>query len=277
MYHIFNFLINTNILVALGAFSLYKVTEILFNISDFYLGCFVFFSTLCAYNYMSFSVHLKIDKDFSCTLSSNKKNTSYLLTIFSGIILIYFLSLLGFVFFKLISPLLLIGFLYPLYIEINGVHYNIRSIPLFKILLISLAWTYLTLGVPLLYHNYAIDYFFLDSLFQRFLFIVAISIPFDIRDLYRDNIITLPKYLGIWRSKIFAWFCLFIVDVLLIIDLINGVVSLSIFFGLFLTIELTSIIIWISKPNNSKVFYGIMVEGLSIIMCLFVYTFNYFL
>ena len=277
MDRLISFLIHTNIIVSLAAFCLYKVTEILFNISDFYIGCFVFFSTLCAYNYMSSSLYLNIDKDFSFRVSSNKSIGTHLITLLSAIIVIYLIVLLGFVFLKLVLPLLVIGILYPLYIKINGVNYNIRSIPLFKIFLISLCWTHLTLGVPLLYHNYGIDYFFIDSLFQRFLFIVAISIPFDIRDIYIDNITTLPKSLGIWSSKLFAWFCLFIIDVLLIIDLINGVISLSIFLGLFLTIELTSIIIWISKPNNPKVFYGIMVEGLSIIMCLFVYTFNYFL
>ena len=126
------------------------------------------------------------------------------------------------------------------------------------------------------FHLLYLDYLFLDYVFQRFLFIIAISIPFDIRDINIDKIATLPNQIGLYNSKLFAWFCLFVIDLLLVVDLINHHISAPLFFALFLSIEIASIIIYYAHSNRSNLFYGLIVEGLSIIMCLFVMLFTFF-
>ena len=64
----------------------------------------------------------------------------------------------------------------------------------------------MTILVPVLYFSYEINYFVADFFFQRFLFILAIAIPFDIRDLKHDNVQyrTIPQVLGVVKSKWFA-------------------------------------------------------------------------
>ena len=128
----------------------------------------------------------------------------------------------------------------------------------------------MTVLVPVLYFEYEMNYLVADFFFQRFLFILAIAVPFDIRDISSDIIKTIPNSFGIYRAKMLAFFCLLIIDMLLIIDLFNQVITISQFIALFLTIELTSVVLYLTNEKKSFFFYGIIVEGLSIIMCLFV-------
>ena len=275
MYRILKFCVNANILVSFASFSLYRVTELLFDFKDLNLGLFVFFSTLFAYNYMRLPVCLKKGNVQTMVLRDNHKIIYYILFT-SAVAVVFLLSILGFKFLKLVFPAIIISLLYPLSISINKKEYSIRKIPFLKIFLIALTWSYITLLIPALYYNLEIDYFLLDMFFQRVLFIIAISIPFDIRDYNIDNIKTIPNTLGIYESKLFAWFCLFIIDVLLIVDLINNTITMPFFIALFLSIELCSLLIYYANPNRSLMFYGLFVESLSIIMCLFVSIASFF-
>ena len=277
MSRIIQFCINTNIFVAFAALSLYKVTEIIFCFQDKKIALFVFFSTLLAYNYMRINLLMEntINSSRSTWLQKNKDLYAYILFISSVFVLLY-IYLMGLYFFKLIIPVALISLLYPWSLKISGQVYSIRSVPFLKIFLIGSTWSYVTFLLPLLYHGIEINYLVLDFLLQRFLFIIAISIPFDIRDISVDHIKTIPNTIGVYQSKLFAWFCLFIIDILLIIDLINNVISTPYFVALFLCIEITSLILYFTNRNNSVIFYGIFVEGLSIIMCLFVFIASFF-
>tara|TARA_B100000427_G_scaffold295923_1_gene275316 strand:- start:175 stop:855 length:681 start_codon:yes stop_codon:yes gene_type:complete len=204
------------------------------------------------------------------------KNTLYciFLTSMFAILLLFFI--LGSSFFKLVLPAILISLIYPFSIKINKKFYSIRQIPFFKIFLIAFTWSYITVLVPLWYHDFKMDYFMLDIFFQRLLFVIAISIPFDIRDCDTDKIMTIPNAIGIIESKFFAWFCLLIIDILLIIDVINHHITLPSFIALFISIEICALLIYYSNKNRHFLFYGLFVESLSIIMCLFVFIASFF-
>jgi len=275
IYSLIPFLIYINIFVAFGAFSLYKVTEIIFTFHNPTIGAFIFFSTLFAYNYMRIIHTLSIKKKNFLSIY-NYLDIIYIILFISGLISGYLLFSLGWSFVLLVLPAVIISLLYPISFQINNKSYGLRSIPFLKIFLIGLVWSYMTVCVPLLYESFNLDYLFLDYFFQRFLFVIAISIPFDIRDVSIDTISTLPNQIGLYNSKLFAWFCLFVIDLLLVIDLINHHISAPLFFALFLSIEIASIIIYYTNSNRSNLFYGLIVEGLSIIMCLFVMLFTFF-
>ena len=271
MKSLISFLIYTNLFVAFSALSLYKVTEILFGFKDQNLSFFVFFGTLFAYNYMRLPIFFSDKKEIKRLVWLHKyKYLTYIILLSSFVSIIFLFSLLGWNFIRLTIPALVISVFYPLSFSINNKTYRLRSIPFLKIFLIGFVWAYITLLLPLLYHSFPIDYTLLDFFFQRFLFLVAISIPFDMRDISFDDIKTLPNTIGVYESKIFAWFCLLLVDILLIIDVINNVITIPIFIALFLSIEASSIVIYFSNQKRDITFYGIIVEGLSIIMCLFV-------
>jgi len=182
----------------------------------------------------------------------------------------YCVAILGMMFLYLTAPVIIISYMYPIRIRHLNKLYALREIPLLKIFLIAASWSSMTVLIPLLYLGYTIDYYLISHLLRIFLFIVAISIPFDIRDLYFDNINTIPKYIGVFNAKIFSFFCLFIFEMSLIFDLLNDLMPVPIFLSLFISIELTALIIYSSNEKRSEWFYSILVESLSIIMCLFV-------
>ena len=271
------FLIYTNIFVACSAFCLYKITEILFQFNNLMIGGFVFFSTLFCYNYMRVFNFLKVKKHDSLPLwIQNNKSLIYVIILTSGFFLLFFCIFLGVKFLLLISPVIFVSLFYQSSINLNGHLYSIRGFPLFKIFIISITWSYITIFVPLLYEGYLVDYSVLSCLFQRILFLIAILIPFDIRDIKVDTIQTIPNTVGVFRAKLFGWFCLFIIQVFLIVDVFNYTISLPFFLALFISIELTSIVLYFASENKSFIFYGIIVEGLSIIMCLFVLIASFF-
>ena len=190
--------------------------------------------------------------------------------------LIITINFYDYFFLKLITPVIIVSFLYPLNIRISNFRVCIRSIPFFKVFLISFVWSYVTFLMPLIYNGFEIDFYILKYFTLRFLFIFAISIPFDIRDFNVDKILTFPRMLGIQKSKYLSWISMFIFQLIILIDLLNSQISMSIFLALFLSIEFSSLVIYYTNTKRTNLFYGLVVEGLSIIMCLFVFITKFF-
>ena len=96
MNRILLFCVNTNIFVSISAFSLYKVSELLFGFQNYEMGLFVFFSTLFAYNYMRVPLlsHTKHQSSRVIWLQNNNKVIYFLLFI-SGFCTIWLAIILG--------------------------------------------------------------------------------------------------------------------------------------------------------------------------------------
>jgi 4-hydroxybenzoate polyprenyltransferase len=168
--------------------------------------------------------------------------------------------------FKQILFLLHLGMLsvgYVLPLRVNGKLVSLRSFPFLKIVVLSYVWTSVTVLLPAMNLNIE-DSFRVFLLFlERFLFIFAICIPFDVRDYYTDRhagIITLPNSLGINQS-------LWIAKILLVFY-----VSLSFLFHGFSYILYTRLIcaaiafIFVdrTKMKQSDFFYMVGIDGLMI-------------
>ena len=97
--------------------------------------------------------------------------------------------------------------------------FSFRDVPLLKIFIIAFSWTYLTIIIPVIVHNISFDSNLILNIIVRFLFVLAITIPFDIRDLKFDKVITLPKYLGVKKSKILAYIILLICELIILMFL----------------------------------------------------------
>lgn len=121
------------------------------------------------------------------------------------------LTLSGFTFFALpfkklliFSPLALLSFFYSVpVIPSAGGRMAIRALPGVKIFMIALVWTGVTLILPIYIDGRPIDAEIGLAVIQRLLFMIAITIPFDMRDLKYDHesLKTLPQLLGYERSR----------------------------------------------------------------------------
>ena len=165
----------------------------------------------------------------------------------------------------LMLPLGLVALAYTIPIvrkEANKI--RIREIGLWKIFLIASVWTGMTVILPAV-HLYGFEQIFaLNSLqlaIGRFLFILAITIPFDIRDLANDahkGVRTIPSVLGWKRSVLFSQVLL--VAFLLLIWFRLGA-NHPFFIGYAISTIITMIFVAIASPKRSDFYCSFWLEG----------------
>jgi 4-hydroxybenzoate polyprenyltransferase len=108
-----------------------------------------------------------------------------------------------------LAPIALITLFYSLPLFKHDIFlFRLREIPLLKIFLISFVWSAITILLPIIQSGLPYDRMHVTLMFiERFLFIFAITIPFDIRDIAIDQpsgLKTIPILLGEKRSLIMS-------------------------------------------------------------------------
>ncbi|MCB0793219.1 MAG: hypothetical protein KDB88_00650 [Flavobacteriales bacterium] len=82
---------------------------------------------------------------------------------------------------------------------------GLRSVPLFKVVLIAAVWAAMVVLVPILFVTSTVPAGGVLLVAERFFFLMAITLPFDIRDLPTEPLKwTFPGYFGICTTKLFA-------------------------------------------------------------------------
>jgi 4-hydroxybenzoate polyprenyltransferase len=153
-------------------------------------------------------------------------------------------------------------------IVVLGLLYNsfflekfIRKIPLLKVFYVGLTWALINSWLILPHFNLAI-------FFITWLFISALVLPFDIRDMNNDDVVTFPILIGVEKTKILAYLLIFISGLL-------SVFYLNLEFGIyfFLTIIITFILIYFSENDNREAYFSFLVESCSgfPLLCLLAY------
>jgi 4-hydroxybenzoate polyprenyltransferase len=127
------------------------------------------------------------------------------------IILLIIIFHLPFIGFKTTFYLAHLGLISALYNVPESQHVSIlplRSIPLLKIFLIAYVWASISSFLPQMVAGLpGLTYPTLLVFIAHFLFILSITLPFDIRDYHRDfekSLITTPQVVGIAQTKVFA-------------------------------------------------------------------------
>jgi 4-hydroxybenzoate polyprenyltransferase len=126
-----------------------------------------------------------------------------------------------------------------------------------------LAWAAVTVVLPVVESNGPIDTNVLFEFVQRAAFVIAITIPFDIRDLRwdRKELKTLPQVFGIRGVKYvgYALVLVFVVLEMLRYQEIGGLMATG-----FVTI-LTVFFMFRSAPERHRYFTSFWVESLPIV------------
>ena len=189
---LFSFYIKSSIHVALGVTGLVYVTSIEFGVTlpvAFYWVSFL--GTITGYNFIKYAEIAGLQHK---SLIRSLQN----LQVFC--LLVYFISQLHpFV----LTYLGILGFLTLLYVIPTINHKNFRSLAGVKVFIVALVWSGLTVLVPVYYATSAIPDLWL-CFGQRFFIVLALIIPFEIRDLPQDKnaLVTFPQLLGVQKTKI---------------------------------------------------------------------------
>ncbi|MES3019369.1 MAG: hypothetical protein V4721_16400 [Bacteroidota bacterium] len=194
--------------------------------------------------------------------------TITMIAVFSILPLVFFLNTSSKI---LLVSLALISVAYSLPIfSINDKHFGLRNIPGVKLFLIAAVWSLSCVLLPILELESSIEasVSMNDSIIliaKRFLFIAAITVPFDIRDLFQDKtneLKTIPVILGERKALLICQGLLLIYLVLLFLftKTIDGN-----FLGLMLTIILSGWLIFKSKWQKNEYYYFLYLDGTMIV------------
>ncbi len=201
--HLIRFIIYSNILVSLAAGTLTYSVSSYFSFSDalFYGWC-VTLATLFLYNLQRLMRFEDVEKQASdrhkwLVLHRGAITILCVLGAAGGVVTYLLLGLSNDVY--LIIALTLVGFFYAY----SGWRFNaLRELPYLKIYLIAFVWTLVSVVWPV-YREGVWNEDVLIMSCVVFLYILATTIPFDIRDLTYDHEQqkTIPQLLGKQRSK----------------------------------------------------------------------------
>jgi 4-hydroxybenzoate polyprenyltransferase len=174
-----------------------------------------------------------------------------------------------------------IGYSVPLF-TIGDHKFSLRHIPGLKPFLITLVWTLSGVLLPILeaqeLHQTTISMRDTTILIaKRFLFIGALTVPFDIRDLFHDKQSGLKTIPVAWGEKNAYLFCqvLLIGYVVLLFMFRNNGFNID-FWALTTTAVLTGWLIFKSKREKDEYYYFFFMDGVLIFQYLVLVVFNLF-
>lgn len=172
-----------------------------------------------------------------------------------------------------IAPCLLaLGYVMPLW---KGK--RLRDLHYIKIFLIAITWSWITVILPALELGMAYAFPLYIMLLERILFVFAITIPFDIRDLEVDaynQVKTLPAALGVPKSQRLAVLALLLMSLLAGLNYYLDVYLLPQLIALVSTAFIAVLLIYLSGRTRHDYFFTGLVDGLMVLQFLLVYFFS---
>jgi 4-hydroxybenzoate polyprenyltransferase len=201
-----SFIIHSNIFIAFSAVALTLASQVQLGMKpemDAYL-VIIFFATLFDYNFhrlraINTSPGARgIEKLRWATGHLNLLKTLIVISLIGVSISLFFVRI---EILYVLSPLALISILYSFSFPGKPKHkFLVLKIPGLKTLLIAFVWAAVTVLVPVLQTDKSIEHLNVMLLFtERFTFIFAVAIPFDIRDMESDSLAfikTIPIVFG---------------------------------------------------------------------------------
>lgn len=255
----FNFYINSSVHVALAVTSLAAVTrlELVGHLRSNVL-IFIFLGTISGYNFVKYA---GIAKLHHYSLTKNLRIIQ-IFSLIAFLALLYFFSVQSREFWILTGLMGLSTLLYS--IPFLPKHTNLRNLKGTKIFIIAFVWAGVCVFLPLVDTMSLFTLPVILKWCQIFLFVIAITIPFEVRDLKYDpnGLGTLPQLIGIKKVKTLG--CIFLVLVMLLQAWISnfqfwGMIS-TIFIGIISICAIVN-----TRKNQSRYYTAFWVEAIPIL------------
>ena len=250
--------------VGLAVYALSFITLIQLNIpTDENLLNFILFASITGYNFVKYFGLAK----FHHRSLANWLRVIQVFSLICFILMVYYLLKLKFITILIVCLMGLITFFYAtpflpkrLFVDNN---YNLRTITGLKVYVIALVWTVVTVTIPIVNTNYPVDFDVMIMSFQRYLFVVVLILPFDIRDLRYDSLklATIPQKLGIRNTKFLG---VLLLVVFLLLEFLKDTLSYNQVTIKFAITLVTALFIVFSSKDRGRAYSAFWVEGLPI-------------
>jgi len=271
---IVNFFIYSSIVISLAATIFTLETFLISNtpINFNYLGL-VFCSTLLTYSVHRIVGLRKLEEQFiqgRFKIIRQYKSHIVFYTIASFMGSIYFLFQLPLTLLLLLIIPAIISGLYTIPIFSNNK--RLRDFDFIKIILIALTWAAVALTGIMNDPITATGMLIMALLFiEKFLYIFAITLPFDIRDSTIDNHLDVKTFPAIWgHAKTYKIINVFLMVCLIIMFVIGYLIAANIYLYIAIAISygLNYFAIKISKDKKSDLYYSGLLDGMIIVRSL---------
>jgi len=263
------FYINSSIHVALAVVSLSWITLNEFDIPfDKNILYFIFFATVTGYNFVKY---------FGLAKFHHRKLANWLkvIQIFSFccfVGLCYYSYQLNSKALIYIFAVAIITFLYAIPFSPKQLFINkqsLRGIKGLKIYVIALVWVSVTVFIPLINNNFQINFDVIITAIQRFLFVMVLMLPFEIRDMRFDDLklSTIPQQIGIKKTKAIG---LLLLLGFLFLEYFKDEVNFKNIIILMIITFITLLFLVFAEEKRAKYYSSFWVEGLPILWLLLV-------
>jgi 4-hydroxybenzoate polyprenyltransferase len=225
----------------------------------------IFLSTLFVYNLDLFGVNVRFQETGVSERQSWRLRNVNRIKFFNIILAILivvlslFSSMASFLFF---AHLAVISVAYYLSFKIGSARFaSLRSIPFLKAFIITYVWTASTVMLPALKNGMKLlgNNEVLMVFIERYLFLFALAIIFDIRDIKYDekNIRTIPGAIGSHGTKAIS-FSLLVLDICFVIAHYD---ELRILIPLLISIVLTAVFIYRAHSFSGEYYFLALLDG----------------
>ena len=265
---IFDFYISSSIHVALAVSSLSYLTLLRYNLPlDINLLVFIFFASITGYNFVKY---FGLAKFHHRSLAKRLKFIQ-VFSLICFVLMVYFVFQLDIATIILLSVFALITFLYAVPILPTRLFMDetqkLRSVSGLKVYLIALIWSGVTVILPLTNADTLFDVTVVISFVQRFMFVLALMLPFEIRDLNYDSLklATIPQRIGVRYTKLMG--CLLLAGMCLL-EIISPLSSIKSLTAVGLVATISAIFVSFSRIDQNRYYSGFFVEAIPILWLL---------
>ncbi len=266
---LFDFYLNASFHVSLSVLALLYVTDIILGIQiDYHLNYFVFFGTITAYNFVKYGVEAK---KYFMVAKRHHKNIQ-VVSIISLLIAMYHVFFLHRNALVFMAIVILMTAMYAVPVLPHAK--NLRSLGGLKIFIVALVWAGSTVILPAVESLIPISRNIIIESLQRFLLVLILLVPFEIRDLKYDDLSlrTIPQRFGVTKTIIFGSFATLIFYILTFLKEDIKIIDVIAKGILFLAL---GILMYTTRRNQKKYFASFWVEAIPIFWFVILYAMRY--
>lgn len=274
-----NLVLYSNLWIALCAVAMVLQTELIFlqEIRWSNYAAFVFTATLFVYalhRVVGLEKVAAFQEKGRFLVISNFKSHIALYAVVAGLACLYFfIQIAWWAQVALIVPgILSLGYVLPIF----GRKRRLRDFDFIKIFLIAIVWSWVTVLIPAIYCGQVFSIELLIMAAERAIFIFALTLPFDIRDLQVDQhtgVKTIPAAIGKKNAKLLAFSSLALMLILVQINISNGFYLNLSLLPFLLSALVTAVFIYTADDQRHDYFYTAGVDGMMILQAVLIYFF----
>lgn len=267
----------SNVWIALGAAAVTWQTTALLEAPSFYLAAFTGAATLFTYNFQRL-VKLNdrpeyIEAGRNNWLFRNRRTLGWI-TVFAALASVLLFLQLSEQSWVLLAVGAALSLFYVIrFFPIAGRLRALRDIPYLKLYVIGLVWTLATVALPAIELQAELTTNeWTALLLERFSFVLAITIPFDIRDMRLDHPEqrTVAQLFGVKGARVFAFVWLLASFGNSLWLYAQGLYSLAVLIALAATAAFTAVLIYKVLPEKDEMYFTGWVDGTLVIQTLLV-------